>query len=170
MNVLMRAGGAGHCLTLGAGGGVETGVSSNGVHVLGGGAALAGGVVMGLVANQGLDGDAQALFILLSYCDYGFPVLAVPGPDGDFVPLGPDVDHSPAHVFTGLVERLANQTQERLHPVAVQVVVSLLFTEGHQPPPPQLVPVILPHGLDAVLEKAIVTAKPQLAGLLYVVI
>lgn len=38
---------------------------SNGVHVLGGGPTLAGCVVMRLVANQGFDGDAQALFIIL---------------------------------------------------------------------------------------------------------
>lgn len=39
----------------------------------------------------------------------------------------------------------------RLHPVAVKVIVSLLFIESHQPSTPELVPVILPHGLDPIL-------------------
>lgn len=38
-----------------------------------------------------------------------------------------------------------------LHPVAVKVDLSLLFAEGHQPPPTQLVLVILPHRLHPIL-------------------
>lgn len=39
----------------------------------------------------------------------------------------------------------------RLHPEAVKVIVSLLFIESHQPSTPKLVPVVLPHRLDAIL-------------------
>lgn len=39
----------------------------------------------------------------------------------------------------------------RLHPVAVEVVVSLLLVKSHQPSAPQLVPVVLPHWLNAIL-------------------
>lgn len=38
----------------------------NRVHVLGGGAALAGRVVVGLVPDQGFDGDVEPLFVQLT--------------------------------------------------------------------------------------------------------
>lgn len=44
---------------------VEMRSFSNGVHVLGGGSALAGRVIVWLVANHGFDGDVQTLFIKL---------------------------------------------------------------------------------------------------------
>lgn len=40
----------------------------------------------------------------------------------------------------------------RLHPEAIKVIVSLLSIESYQPSTPQLVPVVLPHGLDAILK------------------
>ena len=57
--VMMRFG---NCLNLQR---LEREGGSNGVHVLGGGSALAGCVVVWLVADHGFGGDVQTLFIIL---------------------------------------------------------------------------------------------------------
>lgn len=52
---------------------------------------------------------------------------------------------------TTLLSGFRKQPSYRFHPVAIEVIVPLLFVESHQPSTPQLVPVVLPHGLDPIL-------------------
>lgn len=40
------------------------------------------------------------------------PVLRLPGPDGDLIPLGTDVDDGPAHLIAVLIEHLPDEAQE----------------------------------------------------------
>lgn len=82
--------------------------SSNWINVLCCRATFARGVVMWLVSDEGFDWETQTLFVLLPYRHDSVLVLAVARPDGYFIPLWPDIDHSSTHVFTGLIKGLSD--------------------------------------------------------------
>lgn len=44
--------------------------------------------------------------------DDPFPILRFSGPDGDLVPLGTDVDDSPAHLITVIIKHLPNEAHQ----------------------------------------------------------
>lgn len=145
-------------------------VFSDDVFVLGGGAALGGRVGVRLVADRHLHGEAQPLLVHPPYVRHGVPVLVVRRPHRDLVPFVADVDDGAADVVAVVVERLADQTQQRFQPEAVQVRSPLLLGERDQPASAAFVPLVLPHGLDAVLKQGVIAAGHEVAGQLDVVV
>jgi len=92
-------------------------------------------------------------------------------PDGNLVPLVPDVDYgSVDQLAVVLAEGLPDQQEEDLHPEAVQLGTPEASIEADEPASSFLVGGVLPHWLDPFLEEAVVAADLELGRHLDVVV
>ena len=69
-----------------------------------------------------------------------------------------------------LPKALPDETQQCLQPQVVQLNVTLLLGEADQPAATPLIPAVFPHGLNAILEQGVVTARRELTGQLDIII
>lgn len=100
--------------------------------------------------------------------------LAVGGtahPDGNLVSLAPDVDDRTVDKLSVVLSKsFPDQQEEHFHPEVVEVKTPHVSIQTDQPPPSVLVVWVLPHGLDALLEKAVVGPDLEFGGNLDVVV
>lgn len=82
--------------------------------------------------------------------------VCVRRPQGDFVALRPDVHDGATDHGRVVAEPLANQTEQELQPQVVQLVHPVVFVQRQHPSAAVDVPRLLPHGLDFLLEEAVV--------------